>query len=69
MPMPMPPAGGMPSTSATRKSSSSFCCLAAGLVFQPLALLNGIVLLGVGGRDFLAVYAALEDLDGRRVVG
>ncbi len=26
MPMPMPPAGGMPCSSATRKSSSSFCC-------------------------------------------
>lgn len=26
MPMPMPPAGGMPCSRATRKSSSSFCC-------------------------------------------
>ena len=29
----------------------------------------GIVLLGVAGRNFLAVDAALEDFDGRRVVG
>ena len=42
---------------------------AAGLVFQTFALLDGIVLLGVGGRDFLAVDAALEDLHRRRVFG
>jgi hypothetical protein len=43
--------------------------LAAGLMFEAFALLDGVVLLGVGGRDFLAVDAALEDLDRRRVVG
>ena len=43
--------------------------LAAGLVFERLALGDGVVLLGVGGRDFLSVDAALEDLDGGRVVG
>jgi len=42
---------------------------AAGLVFQSLALLDGIVLLGIGRRDFLAVNAALENFHGRRVVG
>ena len=42
---------------------------AAGLMFEAFALLDGIVLLGVGGRDFLAVDAALENFDGRRVVG
>jgi hypothetical protein len=42
---------------------------AAGLVFQRGALRDGIVLLGVAGRNFLAVDAALENLDGRRVIG
>jgi len=46
-----------------------FLLLAAGLMFEAFALLDGVVLLGVGGRDFLAVDAALEDLDRRRVVG
>ena len=40
--------------------------LAAGLMLQRGALRDGIVLLGVAGRNFLAVDAALEDLDGRR---
>ena len=43
--------------------------LAAGLMFQRGALRDGIVLLGVAGRNLLAVDAALEDFDGRRVVG
>ena len=43
--------------------------LAAGLMLQRGALLNGIVLLGVAGGNLLAVDAALEDLDGRRIVG
>ena len=43
--------------------------LAAGLMLQPLALLNRIVLLGVSGRNFLAVDATLENLDGRRFFG
>ncbi len=43
--------------------------LAAGLVFQSLTLFEGVVLLRVGRGDFLAVDAALEDLDGGRVVG
>ena len=34
--------------------------------FQRGALRDGIVLLGVAGRNLLAVDAALEDLDGRR---
>ena len=42
---------------------------AAGLMFERFALGDGVVLLGVGGGDFLAVDAALEDLDGGRVVG
>ena len=42
--------------------------LATGLMFQRGALLDGIVLFGVTGGNFLAVDAALEDLDGRRVV-
>ena len=36
---------------------------ATGLVFEAFALLDGIVLLGVSRRDFLAVDAALEDFD------
>src|SRR5439155_18266749 len=43
--------------------------LATGLVFKAFALLDRIVLLGVGRRDFLPVDAALEDLHGRQVVG
>ena len=46
-----------------------FLLLAAGLMLQPLALLNRVVLLGVTGRNFLAVDAALEDFNavsGRR---
>ena len=46
-----------------------FLLFAAGLMFQRGALGDGIVLLGVTRRNFLAVDAALEDLDGRRVVG
>ena len=42
---------------------------AAGLVFEAFALFDGIVLLGIGRRDFLAVNAALENFHGRRVVG
>ena len=40
--------------------------LAAGLMFQRGALRDGIVLLGVAGRNLLAVDAALENLTGRR---
>ena len=42
---------------------------AAGLVFQPFALRNRIVLLRVSRSDFLAVNATFEDLDGCRIVG
>ena len=42
---------------------------AAGLMFQRGALHDGIVLLGVAGRNLLAVDAALEIDDGRLVVG
>ena len=37
--------------------------------FQRGALRDGIVLLGVAGRNLLAVDAALENLDGGRVIG
>src|ERR1051325_3389877 len=40
--------------------------LAPGLVFQRRALRDGIVLLGVAGRNFLAVVAALEDFASRQ---
>src|SRR5437660_3485958 len=43
--------------------------LTTGLVFQAFALLDRIVLLGVSRRDFLPVNAALEDFNGRRIVG
>ncbi len=43
--------------------------LAAGRVLQRVALLDGIVLLGVAGRDLLPVDAALEDFHRGRVVG
>ena len=43
-----------------------FLLLAASLMLKPFALLDGIVLLGVGGRNFLAVDASLEDFDCRR---
>ncbi len=70
----MPPAGGMPCSRATSPAPAGFVELllfaagpaAAGL--QSLALLDGIVLLGVARRDFLAVDAQLEDFDRGRVV-
>src|SRR5688572_12637118 len=42
---------------------------AAGLMLQRGALRDGIVLLGVAGRNLLPVDATLEDFDGRWVVG
>ena len=42
---------------------------AAGLMFQRGALRDGVILLGVAGRNLLAVDASLEDFDSRRVVG
>ncbi len=46
-----------------------FLLLAAGLMFQCGALLDRVVLLGVAGRNFLTVDAALEDFNRGRVVG
>ena len=46
-----------------------FLLFATGLMFERCPLGNRIVLLGVAGGNFLAVDAALEDFDGRRVVG
>ena len=46
-----------------------FLLFAAGLVFEAFALFDGIVLLGVGRGDFLAVDAALEDFHGGGVFG
>src|ERR1700733_4517126 len=43
--------------------------LAAGLMFETFALLNRIILFRVARRNFLSVDAALEDFNGRRVVG
>ena len=42
---------------------------AAGLMFEAFALFDGVILLGIGRRDFLAVDAAFKDLHGRRVIG
>src|SRR5881275_3047627 len=41
--------------------------LASGLMFEALALLDWIILLGVSRRDFLAVNAAFEDFHGGRI--
>src|SRR6266498_94067 len=41
---------------------------AAGLVFEPVTLFNGVVLFGVGRGNFLAVDAALEDFNGGGVL-
>jgi hypothetical protein len=43
--------------------------LAAGLVFQPFALFDRIILLGVRRGNFLSVDAALENLDRFRIFG
>ena len=45
-----------------------FLLLAAGLVFEPLALLDGIILFGISWGDFHAIDAAFEDLDGGRIL-
>ena len=46
-----------------------FLLLAASLVLKSLSLLDWVILFGVAGGNFLSVDAALEDFDGRRVVG
>src|ERR1043165_4564105 len=46
-----------------------FLLLAASLMLQRRPLRDRVVLLGVTGRNLLAINAALEDLDGSRVVG
>ena len=52
-----------------RPTLSPFAAGPAIAGFQRGAWRDGIVLLGVAGRNFLAVDAALENLDGRPVVG
>jgi len=42
---------------------------AAGLMLEALALLDRVVLLGIGRGNLLAIDAALEDFDRGRVVG
>ena len=63
MPRPKPPAGGMPCSSASRKSSSSLLRFFAGLFEQALPLRHRIVQLGVTGRNFLAVDDELVNVD------
>ena len=46
-----------------------FLLFAASLLLEALALLDGVVLLGVSGGNFLAVDAALEDLHTIRLIG
>ena len=43
--------------------------LAAGLVLEALALLDRVILLGVGGCDFLAVDASLKNFNRAGVLG
>src|SRR4051812_50124619 len=43
--------------------------LAAGLMFEALALLDRIVLLRIGGGNFLAVNSALKKIDRGRILG
>src|SRR5260221_2007768 len=43
--------------------------LSAGLMLEPVALMDRIILFSVSGGDFLAVDAAFEDLDRGRVFG
>ena len=69
MPMPMPPAGGMPCFEGEVEIFVELLLFAAGLVLQRVALRDGIILLGVAGRNLLTVDAALENFDGRWVVG
>jgi hypothetical protein len=69
MPMPMPPAGGHAVFEGDEEIFVQLLLFAAGLVLQRGALHDWIVLLGVAGRNLLAVDAALEDFDGGRVVG
>src|SRR4051794_21728619 len=42
---------------------------ASGLMFEAIALLGWGILFAVSGGDLLAVDAALENLDGARIIG
>ena len=46
-----------------------FLLFSAGLVLESLALLDRIILLGISRRDLLAIDAAFENFDSRRIVG
>ena len=46
-----------------------FLLFAAGLMFEAFALLEGVILLGIAGGDFLAVDATLEHFHCGRVFG
>ena len=69
MPMPMPPRRGHAVFEGDEEIFVELLLLAAGLVLQRVALRDGIVLLGVAGRNLLPVDAALEDFHRGRVVG
>jgi len=64
----MPPAGGHAVLQSDQKIFIQFLLLAAGLVLEALALFNGVVLLGIRGRDLLSIDATFEDFDGRRIL-
>ena len=68
MPTPMPPAGGMPCSSASRKSWSMFCFSSPAWRLEHLALHERIVLLRVGRRDLHPADGKLEHVERRRIL-
>ena len=74
MPMPRPPAGGMPYSKRAQEvlveSHGFFVAggLVAGLLLEAAALVHGVVQLGEGVADLLAHDDGLEALDDERVV-
>ena len=69
IPIPIPPAGGIPCSRGGQKVFVELLLFSAGLLLEAFALFDGIILLGVRGGDFLSVDAALENLHAIGLIG